>query len=153
MSLKIVLSIACYLLFTIYTIPVFNNVKAYTEEKFAQKRTLIVSDTPIVVEVVDRESKRIKGLSGRSELKSNEGMFFVFDRLDYHGIWMKDMLISIDIIWFNEYGEVVHVVENASPDTYPTVFKPTQKSKYVLEVSAGFIDKEGIKVGDTIDLF
>ncbi len=153
MSLKIALSIVCYILFTVYTVPIFNNVRAYTDERFAQRRTIIVSDTPVLAEIADKPSRREKGLSGRKELESGQGMFFVFNTIDFHGIWMKDMFISIDIIWFNEYGEIVDFVENVSPETYPTVFKPKVKSKYVLEVPAGFIEKEGVKLGDKIDLY
>jgi uncharacterized membrane protein (UPF0127 family) len=132
----------------------YKNVRAYVDEKmFSDKKSVVVGETTVVVDVVDTPEERERGLSGRIELLENEGMLFIFEKLDLHGFWMKDMNFSIDIIWFNEYAEAVHVLENISPNTYPTVFSPPVQAKYVLEVPAGFIKTHGIKLGDTIDLY
>lgn len=153
-SLKIVVSIICYLIFTLYTIPAFNNVRAYVDEKmFTDKRVIVVGETPVIVGVVDTQEAREKGLSGKSELAEGTGMLFIFEEIGMHAFWMKDMNFSIDIIWFNEYGEVIYFVENISPNTYPAKYTSTQESLYVLEVPAGFIKKQGIKIGDKIDLY
>lgn len=154
MFLKVGLSVICYLAFTLYTVPMYKNVRAYVDEKISSTtKTIVVGSTPITIEVADTPEKRIQGLSGREELRNNEGMFFIFEEIDFHGLWMKDMNFSIDIIWFDEYAEVVYIVQDIHPDTYPTVFKTPTKSKYVLEVPAGFVKREGIKLGDKIDLY
>ena len=152
--LKVTLSIICYLFFTLYTVPMYHNVRAYVDEKmFLTKRALVVGETNIIVDVVDTPESRQLGLSGRKNLEQGHGMLFVFQLSDMHGFWMKDMNFNIDIIWFNEYGEVSYYVENISPDTYPTVFAPPTKSLYVLEVPFGFVKEKGIKLGDKIDLY
>jgi uncharacterized membrane protein (UPF0127 family) len=153
MFLKVVLSIACYLFFTIYTVPMYENVRAYVDEKFSDRRAIVLGEAPIFVEIVQEGEDLKKGLSGRSTLQSDEGMLFIFEKADLHGIWMKDMNFAIDIIWLNEYGEVVHYEKNVVPETFPKVFAPSQLSKYVIEVSSGFIEREGIKIGDKIDLY
>lgn len=111
---------------------------------------VIIGDAQVKVEVVDDNKSREKGLSGRDNLPRNEGMLFVFDRSDYHGIWMKDMNFSIDIIWIGTNMQVVHLEKDVSPDTYPETFKPEQKARYVLEVPTNFIKSEGIKIGDLV---
>jgi uncharacterized protein len=151
--LKVFLSIICYLAFTLYTVPAYNNVRAYIDEKMvSSKKYIVVGESSIFVEIADTDEKRIKGLSGRKELARNSGMLFIFPKRDLHGIWMKDMNFSIDIIWFNEFGEIVHIVENATPESYPKTFTPPKKSQYVLEVRAGFVKREGLKLGDKVDL-
>ena len=93
------------------------------------------------------EAKR-QGLSVREELGENEGMLFVFDHPEKLGFGMKDMKFAIDIIWLDEQGGVVFIKRNALPKSYPEIFKPTEDSKYVLEVPANFSLKNNLNVGD-----
>jgi uncharacterized membrane protein (UPF0127 family) len=48
---------------------------------------------------------------------------------------------------------VVDIKENLKPETYPDVFRPNRESMYILEVPAGFVKTEGIKVRDQVTLF
>lgn len=127
--------------------------KAYNffVEYVTHKKILVLAETSIRTEIVDTPAKRILGLSGRDSLSKGTGMLFVFETPDLHGFWMKDMNFPIDIIWFNEYSEVIHIVENASPESYPETFTPPSPSLYVLEVPAGFAQEHHIKLGDVID--
>jgi uncharacterized protein len=90
-----------------------------------------------------------RGLSGRQSLPQGQGLFFPFARDDYHGIWMKDMLFPIDIIWFDSTGCVVHIEHAAQPESYPHVFKPSVVARSVLEVNSGFAALYGVEVGTT----
>jgi uncharacterized membrane protein (UPF0127 family) len=121
---------------------------ALSKEKYA-----VIGDSIISIEVADSAKERKIGLSDHTELENNSGMFFIFDKSDYHGIWMKDMDFAIDIIWINEVMEIVYIEENVTPDTYPEVFVTDKKSLYVLEVPAGYVKKEGIKISDWVSLF
>lgn len=103
--------------------------------------------------VADTPEKWRKGLSAREIIGAKQGMLFVFDRPDRHGIWMKDMLFSIDIIWFNENFEAIKIQTNVSPDTYPQVFEPDTQALYVLETRAGFVDRHNIELGDKLDIY
>lgn len=90
-----------------------------------------------------------QGLSGRSGLKENEGMLFVFDTPGQYSFWMKDMNFPIDMIWFDKNLRVVYIKKNAEPDSYPDTFAPATDAKYVLEVSSGFSEKNNLKEGDS----
>ena len=121
--------------------------------RFHTQKYAVIGDSVIELEIVTSAGDRARGLSGRSNLPNNTGMWFVFNSDDYHGIWMKDMNFSIDIIWVDSFMKIVHIEENVSPDTYPHVFKPNITSRYVLEVPAGYVQRSGIKISDQIDLF
>lgn len=108
--------------------------------------------TPLEVIVVESEGERIQGLSGRESLKPTEGMLFVFPEVAYHGIWMKDMRFSIDIIWLDERGGIVDIASAVRPDTYPQIFEPQVPARFVIETNAYFTDSFGIKVGDTVSI-
>jgi sulfite exporter TauE/SafE len=65
------------------------------------------------------------------------------------GMWMKDMLIPIDMIWIDSLGRVVHIEERVNPKTYPKVFQPEGVSaKYVLELPEGYVERNDVKEGD-----
>lgn len=104
-----------------------------------------VDGQKIVVDIADSDEERIKGLSGREE----QSMLFIFPNEDFHGIWMKDMLFPIDIIWIDKDLKIVHIEKNVSPDTYPEIFIPENKALYILETPAGKIN---IQMGDVVDL-
>lgn len=112
------------------------------------QKSVLIGTTTVTVEVVDTLELQTRGLSGRTTLPEGEGMLFIFDELDAPGIWMKDMLISIDIIWAEDDGTIVTIKERVSPDTYPQSFHPdSSRVRYVLEVPAGFVGRHGIAEG------
>lgn len=109
--------------------------------------TLSLKNRTLVFEVVDTPETRMKGLGGRESLPEDAGMLFVFDTIDVHSFWMKDMLFPIDIIWLDSNFTVVHTEQNILPDTYPNVFTPTEKALYVLEVNSGVLSELDIEKG------
>ncbi len=108
--------------------------------------------TPLRVTVVSEVEDLRHGLSGRQSLDPTEGMLFIFPESDYHGIWMKDMQLSIDIAWVDERGVIVDMQENVTPDTYPRVFEPKMPARYVIETRAYFMDGFSIRVGDSVEI-
>ena len=117
---------------------------SYTKEK------VLIKNSIFVAYVADSEEERMMGLSGKKFLPTNTGMLFEFDKNSDCGIWMKDMLFPIDIIWLDKNKRIVSKVSDAEPSTYPKVFYPPEKCMYVLEVRAGLIKERGLKLGDEI---
>lgn len=117
---------------------------------FSADAILNVRGQNLVAAVADSDDEREQGLAGTHFLNDKSAMFFVFDESDEHGFWMKGMTIPIDIIWLNELYQIVHIEENVEPSTYPKVLKPSAPAKYGVEVNAGWVARNGVKVGDVI---
>ena len=120
------------------------------------KKDIRVGNTSLKATLANDEEERKTGLSGKSTLAEDEGLLFVFDKMDvYPSFWMKDMLIPIDIIWIND-GKVTKIDKNLTPpakdslDSELKLYYPEKPIDYVLEVNAGFSDKSGLKVGDSV---
>ena len=109
-----------------------------------------IGEQKIKVEIASTPENQEKGLSGRKEITENEGMLFVFKDSGEHLFWMKDMNFPIDIIWLNEEKKIVFLKENVSPDTFPETFTSEKNFKYVLEVMAGFSQKNNLEEGETV---
>ena len=59
------------------------------------------SGTVLQVEVMVKDEDRAMGLMFRPSLARDRGMLFVFERSDFHGIWMKNCRFPIDILWLD----------------------------------------------------
>ena len=133
-------------------------IETAVEKNVYNKKEVKIGEKAILVELADTQETRNKGLSGRDGLGEDQGMLFVFETQDVSpAFWMKDMKFSIDIIWIND-GKVVLISKEVpapaadTPDRSLPLYTPESVVDYVLEVSAGSSDKNGISVGDGVDL-
>ncbi len=65
-----------------------------------------IGTSVIVAEVVKSPSEQRRGLGYRDQLKTNQGMLFVYDNPGVRSFWMKGMRFAIDIIWLRQ-GKIV----------------------------------------------
>ena len=115
-------------------------------------RGIYINDMPMWVDVADSVKEIKTGLSGRTTLENGQGMLFIFDKLDFYGMWMKDMNFPIDIIWINENLQIIDIKTQVLQKSYSEIFYPVQKALYVIEVNAGFSELNNIKIGDKVIL-
>lgn len=113
---------------------------------------VMIADVTVQASVADTLSSRIRGLSGTPFLPDDVVKLFVFGVPGPHSIWMKDMNYAIDILWVAEDGEIVHIEESVSPETYPESFSSPVSAWYVVEANAGFVATHGIALGDRVTL-
>ena len=104
----------------------------------------------IDIEIADNDYERQLGLMNRKEMKEDEGMLFIFPLQGNQSFWMRNTLISLDILFVNDQKQIVTIHKNTkilSDQSYPA----TKPSIYVVEVLAGYTDKHNILVGDKIN--
>lgn len=112
-----------------------------------------IGDSEFHLRVARTEGKRSRGLGGTQALAKDEGMLFEFAQDDFHAIWMKDMLIPIDIIWLSDDFSVVDIRKDVSPDTFPEVFAPKLPARFVVELPAGSAEAFGVSIGSRAKFF
>jgi len=108
----------------------------------------------VPVEVARTEAEKVRGLSGRDRLAPDRGMLFVYEAPVRPLIWMRGMRFPLDILWIRD-GRVVDLVRGAkapAPGEAPEEFAPREDAQYVLEVPAGFVERQGIAVGDRVEM-
>lgn len=112
--------------------------------------TILIDDIPLEVQIADSEPRRVRGLMFQDQLPPDQGMIFVFDDPGLYSLWMLNMQFSLDMIWFDQDGNVVHIEKDVPPcktvlelTTCQSVV-PDGEALYVLEVTAGFIDQNNI---------
>jgi len=113
----------------------------------------------IKAKVADDALSRTKGLSGQSNLEMDSGMLFVFDAEGIQPMWMKGMLIDIDMIWLDKDYRTVHLEKNLQAPGYATtdqelkIYQNSLPARYVLEVVAGVSESNQLTVGDQLNTF
>lgn len=111
-----------------------------------------VDDRCFQLDVANTHELRREGLSGRTQLESNEGMLFLYDTRGEYGFWMKDMNFPIDIVWLNDEDEIITIAADVSPDSYPETFYPAKKASKVIEIPAETAADLDLKIGDQLNL-
>lgn len=110
------------------------------------------SGTVLQVEVMVKDEDRAMGLMFRPSLPKDRGMLFIFERPDFHGIWMKNCRFPIDIVWLDEERKVVHLAESVPPckaEPCP-VYNPLRRAAYVVELNAGQAKRDKAVLGAVI---
>lgn len=105
------------------------------------------------LEIAADPASRARGYMDREHVGEREGMLFIFDRADHHGIYMKNCLVPLDVIWLDDALNVVFVARGLEPcppgEACPTTI-PAARARYVLEVAGGTLAREGLSAGDRL---
>ena len=103
------------------------------------------------VEVVSSQESQQRGLMFRENLNSNEGMLFLFKVPKKASFWMKNTLISLDLIFIKENGKVDSIYQNLEPLSLKSI-KSKSKVKAALEISGGHVELHGINQNSYINI-
>lgn len=120
----------------------------------ADATEIVLAGVRLQVLVANTPLTSYKGLGGRESLGDYDGMLFTFPESSRHGIVMRDMRFSIDVVWFSE-GKVVDIapslpLELGVPEGDLRGYFPRGPADTVLELPAGWAAAHGLKIGDTL---
>lgn len=101
----------------------------------------------VTVEIADNEQSRALGLMYRPAMGRSYGMLFVFDSANVQSFWMKNTILSLDMIFVSAEGEIVTIHKNTTPYS-DRAYVSAKPSLYVVEVNAGFSDEHKLREGD-----
>jgi hypothetical protein len=101
------------------------------------------------VEVADDVKERAEGLMYRKELADNAGMLFIYAKPQPVEFWMKNTLLSLDIVYVRADGTIARIAENTTPMS-EELLPSGEPIKAVLEVKAGTMRALGVAVGDRL---
>ena len=120
--------------------------------------TIKVDNVPLEVQIADTEPRRVRGLMFQDQLPSDQGMIFVFDGPGNYSLWMLNMQFSLDMMWFDKDGKMVHIEEDVPPcksaleiATCQSIV-PEGEAVYVLEVTSGFVKQNNITMDSVLTI-
>lgn len=101
------------------------------------------------VELANTDASRTRGMMHRESMDDDAGMLFDFEETDFQSIWMRNTLISLDIVFVREDGRIAKIVTNAQPLSLRPMSSDIPVSA-VLELRGGRTLELGIDPGDVI---
>jgi len=102
------------------------------------------------VELANNDAQRERGLMFRQHMDSGRGMLFVHEREEPLAYWMKNTLIPLDILFFDNQRRLVAQQRDVPPctlgDACPA-YPSDAPARYVLELNAGQAAKLQLRNG------
>lgn len=101
------------------------------------------------VEVARTSIEQSRGLMFRTEMGPDEGMIFPMDPPRFASFWMRNTVISLDLLFIGPDSRVLNIAANARPyDESPLTSNGPVKA--VLELGGGRAAQLGIAPGDLV---
>ena len=122
--------------------------------KKANQTMVIFENKSFQVELAKTDAERRQWLMYRELLDEDKWMLFIFSDEWIHPFWMKNTLISLDMIRINtiDWENRVVDIQTAEPCTTPKCenYEPAWDSLFVLEINAWLAEKYSINLWDLV---
>ncbi len=112
----------------------------------------IPSNRKIELEVAKSIEKRMNGLMLKTSLEENSGMIFISEQESEMTFWMKNTLVSLDVIYLDKNLKVVSFHESTQKNQTTEVYPSNGKALYGIELNAGWSEKNNLNVGDQFEI-
>lgn len=113
--------------------------------------SIVSADTThdFTVEVANDSDEISFGLMERESMDADKGMLFDFSPPREPAMYMKNTLISLDMLFIASDGSIEMIARNTVPGSLRTI-SPGVPVRGVLELNGGVAAELGIKPGDTV---
>ena len=113
--------------------------------------TITVGGKPVKMQLAVRDREKERGLMERRDLKSDQGMLFLYLQPEQMSYWMRNTPTPLDIGFFSTDGELKEVYPLHPYDETPVRSVGTEL-RFALEVNQGWFEFHGVKPGAKLDM-
>jgi uncharacterized membrane protein (UPF0127 family) len=113
--------------------------------------TTATGDHAFTVEWATTPAERSQGLMYRETMAEDHGMVFDFGQEQPVSFWMRNTVLSLDMVFIHADGTVYRIERDTEPYSL-TPIPSGADVRYVLEVLGGTSERIGLKPGDHADL-
>ncbi|MBK7353168.1 MAG: DUF192 domain-containing protein [Nitrosomonas sp.] len=110
--------------------------------------SLSIGEHRLHAEIAHTYDTRAKGLMNRATLPENQGMLFIFPKIDFYSMWMFNTPLPLSVAFISEKGIIlnIEVMKPFSTVTHSSI-KP---AKYALEMNHDWFVSRKITAGNKI---
>jgi uncharacterized protein len=144
-------------IFNIYNLAIIclliTPVSDYAREPEFENLIIINSDGVSVsykIEIALTDSQKRRGLMFRDFMPEDQGMVFIYTPERVASMWMKNTILSLDMVFIDEQGVIINIAENTTPFSLETISSELPV-KIVLELNAGQVQKHAFTIGNKVN--
>lgn len=111
---------------------------------------IAIADHEFHTEIADTLPKMRKGMMFRPNMAANQAMIFIYPKAQRMTFWMKNTLIPLDMLFFNQRGQLLEIKNQVPPcktAQCPTYTSVHDDIYYVVELKGGVAAALNIQVG------
>lgn len=106
------------------------------------------AEISLQVELADSEEERRAGLMFRESLDTDSGMLFVFDDTEVRYFWMKNTLIPLDVLFFDDERKWISTASmQPCKEEVCISYSSNGPARYALEVPLGWAAEHDVGPG------
>jgi uncharacterized membrane protein (UPF0127 family) len=107
----------------------------------------------LTVEIAETPGSRARGLMGVDSLDEDRGMAFLFDSPSRGSFYMMNVVIPLDIAFWEPSGRIVDILQMEPCREDPCrLYKPSKSYVGALEVNRDVFSRTGVTVGDDVTI-
>ncbi len=110
-----------------------------------------VGERTVRMQLAVRNEEMQRGLMGRRDLGTDDGMIFVYEKPQGMSFWMRNTPTPLDIGFFQPDGVLAEIYP-LHPFDENTVTSRGDRLQFALELNQGWYAKHGVKPGAKLDL-
>jgi uncharacterized membrane protein (UPF0127 family) len=108
-----------------------------------------IGDEVFIFDYAITSEQKEQGLMFVEEMPNNYGMVFMNDVPSYSKYWMKNTLIPLDMLFFDETNTLVHIEHSATPHDL-TPRGPDIPVCTIVEINGGQAKERNIELGQKL---
>ncbi|MBV6632472.1 MAG: DUF192 domain-containing protein [Alphaproteobacteria bacterium] len=113
-------------------------------------RTLTGERHEFTVEVAETPRQQAIGMMFRRKAPRDRGMLFPFEKPRVASFWMKNTLVSLDLLFIEQGGRIATIHRRAQPQSLEPMSSGVPVIA-VLELAGGEADRRDIRTGDLVE--
>ncbi|MEE9312466.1 MAG: DUF192 domain-containing protein [Planctomycetota bacterium] len=109
------------------------------------------------VEMARTGAEQTRGLMGRTSLRKDHGMIFIYDKIqDEMSYWMKNCKMNMSIAFVNEQGVIIKIHNSMKKPAQGTAdfalerYKSETMAKYAIEMDENWYKDHGVEEGHRV---
>ena len=99
--------------------------------------------------VADTDARRERGLMFVERMDADAGMLFIYPRAQRVAMWMKNTVLSLDMLFIAADGRVLKVASRTTPHSLDTI-ESSGAALGVVELNAGTCERLNIRAGSQV---
>ena len=128
-----------------------DGAETVVETDYSSPLTIVSGETEhaFTVELAETQDEISTGMMHRPEMGADVGMLFVLGEARIPSFFMRNTLVSLDLLFVSGSGEIMAIAHSAAPLSERNI-TPGVPVRFVLEIKGGQAEILGIKPGDTV---